>query len=118
MATFNLSSANALSSAQSKKLPLGKELTFLNGPLHMGQRNTRMLCRGFNSLPHNPDFKQPWVKRPLKTLWRKEKMLVTSIFSFSHNVFNPIKVQNHHFKHLNFVVCKCFQFGQGQIFVV
>ena len=24
----------------------------------------------------------------LKTLWEKEKMLVTSIFSFSHNVFN------------------------------
>ena len=27
----------------------------------------------------------------LKTLWEKEKMLVTSIFSFSHNVFYPIK---------------------------
>ena len=27
----------------------------------------------------------------LKTLWEKEKMLVTSIFSFSHNVFkSPI----------------------------
>ena len=25
----------------------------------------------------------------LKTLWEKEKMLVTSIFSFSHNVFYP-----------------------------
>ena len=25
----------------------------------------------------------------LKTLWKKEKMLVTSIFSFSHNLFNP-----------------------------
>ena len=25
----------------------------------------------------------------MKTLWEKEKMLVTGIFSFSHNVFNP-----------------------------
>ena len=24
-----------------------------------------------------------------KTLWENEKMMVTSIFSFSHNVFNP-----------------------------
>ena len=31
-----------------------------------------------------------WEKL-LKTLWEKEKMLVTSIFSFSRDVFNPIK---------------------------
>ena len=34
----------------------------------------------------------------LKTLWEKEKMLVTSIFSFSHNVF---KDKNHHELDLN-----------------
>ena len=27
----------------------------------------------------------------LKTAWKKKKMLVTSIFSFSHNVFYPMK---------------------------
>ena len=32
-------------------------------------------------------------KEFLKTLWEKEKMLVTSIFSFSKNVFYPIKVR-------------------------
>ena len=41
----------------------------------------------------------------------KEKMLVSSIFSFSHNVFNPLRDKNHHFKYFDFVVCKCFQFG-------
>ena len=41
-----------------------------------------------NPLPHNPNFQQPWEKSLLKTLWEKEKMLVTSIFSFSHNVFH------------------------------
>ena len=44
-----------------------------------------------NSLLHNPDFKRPCIRSLLKTLWEKEKMLVTSIFSFSHNVFYPSK---------------------------
>ena len=30
-------------------------------------------------------------KALLKTLWEKEKMLLTSFFSFSHNVFYPVK---------------------------
>ena len=45
-------------------------------------------------------------------------MLITSIFSFSHNVFYSIKDRNYHLYYIYFVVCKCFQFGQGQIFVV
>ena len=32
-------------------------------------------------------FYQPWERCLLKTWWEKEKMLVTSMFSFSHNVF-------------------------------
>ena len=45
---------------------------------------------------------KPKKRRPLKTLLEKEKMLVTSIFSFSHNVFYLIKERNHvsHFCHL------------------
>ena len=45
-------------------------------------------------------------------------MLVTSIFSFSHNVFYPIKDRNYHSCYIYSVVCKCFQFGRGKIFVV
>ena len=45
----------------------------------------------------------------------EEKMLVTTIFSFSHNVLFPIKEKNHHFGNIKFVVCKCFQFGQATI---
>ena len=57
-----------------------------------------------------PTFNQLGVKSHLKTIREKEKiMLVNSIFS--HNVFNPIKVKNHHVKYVGFVVCKCFQFG-------
>ena len=65
-------------------------------------------------------LKDFWERNLFKTLWEKEKMLVTSIFSFSHNVFYIIKDRNYH-RHLcyiYFVVCKCFEFGQGQIFVV
>ena len=49
--------------------------------------------------------------------WEKEKMLVTSIFSFSHNVFYSVKERNSYFSNLYFVVCKCFQFGYIQTFV-
>ena len=41
-------------------------------------------------------------------------MLVTSIFFFFHTVFfffNPITDRNHHLSNINFVVCKCSQFG-------
>ena len=45
-------------------------------------------------------------------------MLVTSIFSFSRNVFHPIKDWNHHFSNLEFVVCKGFEFGPVKKIVV
>ena len=54
----------------------------------------------------------------LKTLWEKEKMLVTSIFSFSHNVFYPSTDEFKPLSHIWIVVCKCFQFGQVQNFVI
>ena len=34
---------------------------------------------------------QPLRRGLFKTLWKKEKILVTSIFSFSHNVFNSFQ---------------------------
>ena len=42
----------------------------------------------FNPFPHNT-FWHPWETSLLKTLWEKEKLLVTSNFSFSHSVFYP-----------------------------
>ena len=45
-------------------------------------------------------------------------MLVTSIFSFFHNVFYALQDRNYHLCYIYFVVCKCFEFGQSQIFVV
>ena len=72
----------------------------------------------FNSSPYNPDFQRPWRRRPQKTLWEKEKMLVTSIFSISQNVFYPFKNKCQFLSQIYFVVCMCFQFWQGKDFVV
>ena len=41
----------------------------------------------FNPFPHNDTFWRPWETNLLKTLWEKEKLLITSNFSFSHSVF-------------------------------
>ena len=41
--------------------------------------------------PHNDDFWRTGGKSLLKTLWEKKKMMVTSFFFFSHNVFYPMK---------------------------
>ena len=40
-----------------------------------------------NPFPHNDAFRRPWETSLQKTLWEKEKLLVTSDFSFSHSVF-------------------------------
>ena len=66
-----------------------------------------------NSLPQNDSKKKAF----LKTLWEKKKMLLTSIFSFSHNVFYSIKDRNHHLTYIYFVICKCFQFDDVLDFV-
>ena len=41
----------------------------------------------FNPFPNKPWFLRVCSKSLLKTLWEKEKLLVTSNFSFSHRVF-------------------------------
>ena len=44
--------------------------------------------------------------------------LVTSIFSFFYNVFYSSQIKFQFWSHYDFVVCKCFEFGQGQNFPV
>ena len=45
-------------------------------------------------------FNDPKERSLLKTLWEKENMLVTSIFSFSHNVFYPSKSKFQFLNHI------------------
>ena len=48
------------------------------------------------------DGKWTWNRRLLKTLWEMEKMLATSIFSFSHSVFYPFQTNFQYFIHIFF----------------
>ena len=59
-----------------------------------------------NPFPHNDTFRRPWETSLLKTLWEREKLLVTSNFSFSHNVFYPFGSLAAIFSKFEFVVCK------------
>ena len=67
-------------------------------------------------LPFNPYPNKPWYLRVcsrnlLKTLWKKEKLLVTSNFSLLHSVFHPFRELSDNFIKFEIVVDKVFQFG-------
>ena len=47
----------------------------------------------------------------MKTLWEKEKLLITSNFPFSHGVFYPFGELSAIFIKFEIVVCQLFQFG-------
>ena len=61
----------------------------------------------------SPGFYVPAVQVFLKTLSEKEKLLVTSNFSFSHSVFYLFRELSVIFIKFQIVVCNLFQFGQG-----
>ena len=75
------------------------------------------MSKGDNKyLPFNPFPNKPWFLRVcstslLKTLREKEKLLVTSNFSFSHSVFYLFGELSAIFNRLEIVVCKLSQFG-------
>ena len=65
----------------------------------------------------NPFPNKPWflsVNRIslLKTLWEKEKLLLTSNFSFAHSVFYWLVELSTIFIKFEIVVCKLFEFGR------
>ena len=62
----------------------------------------------------SPGFYVSAVQVYKKTLWEKEKLLVTSNFSFSHSVFYPFGELSTIFIKFEIVVCKLFQFGRVQ----
>ena len=71
----------------------------------------------------NPFLNKPWYLRVcstslLKTLWKKQKLLVTSNFSFSHSVGYPFEELFPNFLKFRIVVCKLFQVSENLNFVV
>ena len=62
-----------------------------------------------------PVSNKPWFLHVcrtslLKTLWEKEKLLITRNFSFFHSVFHPFGELSATFIKLKVVVCKLFLF--------
>ena len=55
-----------------------------------------------------PTFNNP-KRSLLNTLWEKEKMLVTIIFSFSHSVFYQTQKEFLFSIYIYFILCKCFE---------
>ena len=73
----------------------------------------------FLTLYHTiPAFDDTKKEAFLITLWKKKKMLVSSIFSFSNYVFYPFKDRNHYLSYIYFVFCKCSEFDDVQNFIV
>ena len=65
-----------------------------------------------NPFPNKPLFLRVCSTSLLKTLWENEKLLVTSNFSFSHNVFCSFLELSAIFIQSKIVVCKLSQFGR------
>ena len=66
-----------------------------------------------NPFPNKPWFSRVCCTSLLKTLWEKEKLLVTSNFSFSHSVFYPFTELYATYINFEIVVCNLFEFGRG-----
>ena len=64
-----------------------------------------------NPFPHNDTFWRPWETSLSKTLWKKEKLLVTNNFSFPHSVFYQFRELSDILIKFKIVVSWLFQFG-------
>ena len=89
--------------------------TVLNLCPSVTNRFRRTCLNNHSSYPLNPFPNKPWFLRVcstslLKTLWEKEKLLVTSNFSFSHIVFYPFRKLSAIYIIFEIVVWKVFQF--------
>ena len=65
-----------------------------------------------NPFPNKPWFLHVFSTSLLKTLRQKEKLLVTSNFSFSHSVFYPFEDVFANFIKFEIVICNLSQFGR------
>ena len=69
--------------------------------------------RWVNPFPNKLWFLHVCSKCLLQPLWEKEKLLVTSNFSFSHSVFYPFGELSTIFIKLKIIVCKVFELGRA-----
>ena len=84
------------------------------GPLDY-ESNTLPRSHAGTLFPNKPWFLHVCSSSLLKTLWEKEKLLMMSNFSFSHNAFYPFGDLSAIFIKFKIVSCKLFQFGRSKI---
>ena len=92
-----------------------KNILWCKGANQLANCMTKQGASGFpllNPFPNKPWFLRVYSIRLLKTLWKKEKLLVTSNFSFFLSVFCPFEKLYYFFIKFEIVVCKLFQFGK------
>ena len=65
-----------------------------------------------NPFPNKPWFFRICSTKLLRTLWKKEKLLITRNFSFSDSVFYPSGKLSGIFIKFEIFVCKLFQIGR------
>ena len=68
------------------------------------------------TLYQKPSEKKKKKKKKKKKMWEKEKMLVTSIFSFSHNVFKSPQNKFQNFSH-NFILSSGNAYNFGPVYM-
>ena len=74
-----------------------------------------VICKCFNPFPNKPLFLDVCSTSLLQTMWEKEKSLMTSNFSFSHNVFQPFRALSTIYITSKIVVCNFLKFGRVYI---
>ena len=79
-----------------------------------GYQHFSLFLQCFNPFPNKPWFLRVCSTSFSKTLWEKEKLLITSNFSFSHSVFYPYKELSVLSIQSEIFVCKLLQFGRLQ----
>ena len=92
---------------------LSSKTPFLTWVIQQAHRDvylSQQISTTVNEISNQPSITQytllnnPWKEAFWKTFKEKEKMMVNSIFSFSHNVFYPLKENSHYLSH-NEIVC-------------
>ena len=87
------------------KLRSSKALV-LRSSITLSSNRPKMKVQTFNPFPTKPWFLCTYSPSLLKTLQKKDKLLITSNFSFSHSVFYQFKEMSSIFIKFEIVVCK------------
>ena len=90
----------------------GHQITFITPQSNFPK--LKCACKMLNPFPNKPWFSRVCSTSLLKTLWEKEKLLLTSNFSFFRSVFFPLRKLSAIFIEFEIVICKLFQFGRVQ----